>query len=1211
MFNRKFRFNSIKTQLGVSFFVLAVITLLLVAFTIFQIGRIVTPASQILNVGQPSQMWMNRLSGQVNLSNEQLLNFLHFQDDALINARKQTWEAEVTEAIESLTNYAEDWTDGAFKFRLEEVLANVENIRVLQDAIEENALAGKYQFQRSSLGLSTGDSIVVSTDLVEALNITEGVNEQEKAEFTRLANLSSEANTELRQLYDDFTNVIRREGDGVLSNVDKFKVIEGIFLVLVFVIAFFLYRFVITNLVDAYKQIEEKAATLSVGNLIEQTSSKIQEFELVNSELNALSDNMANLKSVALAVGKGEFDIDVDVFNNEGDIGESLGNMRASLKNISEEDRQRNWINKGHALFGDIVRQNADNLEKLSAELITEMVKYLDANQGSLFIKDQDRDDPAMELMATYAYDRQKFFSKTISPGQGLIGQCWLEKQSIYMTKVPQEYVAISSGLGGSTPNCILIVPFKINDEVYGVVELASFKEFEDHEREFVENLGESIASSISSVNINQSTKRLLEESQQMGEELQAQEEEMRQNMEELQATQEEMQRGQRELIQKEHNLSAFINSTEDTIFALDKEYKILVVNDTLKSKFQATGIELKIGSYINEVLPGDLWSEWKPKYDKAMNEGSFTEVRDDSGPAGKKFTQTFFTPIRDENGKIIGASVTSRDISDLALREEEARNSQEKLDALINCTEDSIMVISRDLVIEMLNATALKRYEGTTVKVGAKVLTYAEEDQEEIAYWHDIYERAFNGEVQSFVLDNTEFEKKPSFREYFVYPVTNSDGYIDQISISSRDVTEQQVAQGEIKKQEAQLNSLINNTDDSIMAIDRDYKITLINETLQRRFEESQYDLKEGGDSLDGLESHIRKLWEDRYSRGFKGEKQQFVMDSEMEGEEKEFRQFYINPISDDKGQYTHLSITSRDITEAERSRQEIRAKEERLNALINSSEESILTIDRDFNIVIMNKVAQDRYAELGLKEGDSVTKGDSEEEIREWTEKYNRAFDGEALHMELEVAKGVFRKYSVTPVENSDGSIDFVSIVSSDISKRVASGLVAEERAKELDAILNGTDDAISVIDSDFNIVHINKASLARYTNPEQIPKIGEYALKGFDSVEEEWKGYYTRAFNGEKIHFVLENPLGRDQIVYREYFINPIKGQGNEVEYVSIISRDVTDRQLAMNELEELKSGKVKVVPKTSDKDISSKLKANQEKLQKIIKGRNKKK
>jgi len=118
-----------------------------------------------------------------------------------------------------------------------------------------------------------------------------------------------------------------------------------------------------------------------------------------------------------------------------------------------------------------------------------------------------------------------------------------MEKQTIHLTEIPQNYIQITSGLGGSNPKSLLLVPMKMEKEVLGVIEIATFNEFEAHQIAFLEQASLSIASSLNMAETNKRTSELLEKTQQQAEEMAAQEEEMRQNMEELQATQEESSR--------------------------------------------------------------------------------------------------------------------------------------------------------------------------------------------------------------------------------------------------------------------------------------------------------------------------------------------------------------------------------------------------------------------------------------------------------------------------------------------------------------------------------------------------------------------------------------------------------------------------------------------------------------------------------------------
>ena len=251
------------------------------------------------------------------------------------------------------------------------------------------------------------------------------------------------------------------------------------------------------------------------------------------------------------AVMQGDFNTAHEVDESD-ELGQSLLQMRDNMKKVADEDRRRNWSTEGLAKFADILRSNHDNVALLYDNIIANIVKYMNANQGALFIlNDEEEGDHHLEMVACYAYEKKKFIEKAVKIGQGLVGQAYLEKEVIHRTDIPADYLKITSGLGEALPRNLLIVPLKVNEDVHGVLELASFHPIKDYQVEFLKKIGESIASTISITKINARTKMLLEESQQQGEEMRAQEEEMRQNMEELQATQEEVHRKEKEYLDK------------------------------------------------------------------------------------------------------------------------------------------------------------------------------------------------------------------------------------------------------------------------------------------------------------------------------------------------------------------------------------------------------------------------------------------------------------------------------------------------------------------------------------------------------------------------------------------------------------------------------------------------------------------------------------
>lgn len=266
------------------------------------------------------------------------------------------------------------------------------------------------------------------------------------------------------------------------------------------------------------------------------------------SKLEEESRRIKSLSEFIQAISAGNFDQHLDMTD---ELGDKLVDMRTNLKTNSENEQRRIWASTGMAQIGDILRSNYKAVNELYDRILKFVVTYSKSNQGSLFILNDESNEKFLELVASYAFDRKKFVEKQIGLGSGLAGQCYLEGQTILMTDIPQDYVKITSGLGEATPTALVIVPLKINEQIYGILELAAFDKYGTHEVELLEKFAESIASTISSVKVNERTRILLEKTQQQAEEMRAQEEEMRQNMEELSATQEEMSRKEKEYISR------------------------------------------------------------------------------------------------------------------------------------------------------------------------------------------------------------------------------------------------------------------------------------------------------------------------------------------------------------------------------------------------------------------------------------------------------------------------------------------------------------------------------------------------------------------------------------------------------------------------------------------------------------------------------------
>lgn len=166
--------------------------------------------------------------------------------------------------------------------------------------------------------------------------------------------------------------------------------------------------------------------------------------------------------------------------------------MKEYIRQVEEaqaQEQKRRWISHNLQELGEIVRYQKDEQE-IFDQLIRKVVKTLGANQGSFYQVEERNGKNIIQLKACYAYNRKKYVEQYLEPGEGLIGQCYFEKEVLYLTNIPQGYTYITSGLGEATPNALMIIPLMFNDKVEGIIEIASFNLLAEHEHGYLEGVG-------------------------------------------------------------------------------------------------------------------------------------------------------------------------------------------------------------------------------------------------------------------------------------------------------------------------------------------------------------------------------------------------------------------------------------------------------------------------------------------------------------------------------------------------------------------------------------------------------------------------------------------------------------------------------------------------------------------------------------------------
>ena len=475
---------------------------------------------------------------------------------------------------------------------LSELSLNLKKTKALYETVEQKGL-----FTQTFLKLNHSIKQVISAQSLSFINPERNIS---KINIQHFPNIDSSLKT--------LQNKINKAELSLPLSLNKKT--RNLYLILVSVTFFLAGVVIVSFLFEFYKlsyiiaNTKRFISTLSQGKLPKRLKERTYKNNGLRVVGNKLMENLKEASQFAKDIGEGEFNSKFNPASKEDDLGNSLVRMREQLKKVSEEDRQRNWVNEGKALFGKILRKSNKDLTEQSNDIISELVKYCDCNQGAVYLCEEIDQEHKLLMKACYAYGRKKHISQSIDIGEGIIGQAFLDKSMVYMTEIPGDYLNIRSGLGESKPKCIILVPLINNEKIEGIIELASFKELETYEIDFLNQIATDISSSINSIRTNEQTQKLLKESQFQAESLRVQEEELRQNMEELRATHEQMERLKKETERhseekikqaKEHNnfILSIINRLPSKIFLKDEEFKMLLINDAVCEAHGMTRKEL------------------------------------------------------------------------------------------------------------------------------------------------------------------------------------------------------------------------------------------------------------------------------------------------------------------------------------------------------------------------------------------------------------------------------------------------------------------------------------------------------------------------------------------------------------------------------------------------------------------------------------------
>ncbi|MBQ5451789.1 MAG: PAS domain S-box protein [Bacteroidales bacterium] len=295
------------------------------------------------------------------------------------------------------------------------------------------------------------------------------------------------------------------------------------------------------------KLLTEKGENLTnvEKDYIQGGSLYVPEFKRLDGVLYKYYRTFVKIKELNRQIETYQYDNELDTLPQDNQFQKSYNNMLETLRQITVQENERKekekaqlWITEGVAAVNDSMRIGSNKVDILSGNILMTLVKYTKAVLGGLYIYSKEEDGEYLNLNAAVAFDKKKAVRIKIEKGVGLVGTCALEKQAIFLDKLPDDYINVFTGLGKSKPRFLAILPMLYDGELIAVAEMAFIRPLNAPEKEFLSVVSSTIASSLVTAKINEQTENLMQQFRSQADALASNEKEMTENINKLKTEQ-------------------------------------------------------------------------------------------------------------------------------------------------------------------------------------------------------------------------------------------------------------------------------------------------------------------------------------------------------------------------------------------------------------------------------------------------------------------------------------------------------------------------------------------------------------------------------------------------------------------------------------------------------------------------------------------------
>lgn len=413
----------------------------------------------------------------------------------------------------------------------------------------------------------------------------------------------------------------------------------------------------------------------------------VPEFRSLDDTLYKYHKTFVRIRDLNREIESYRYDEELNTLSQDNQFQKSYNSMLNTLRKIAESERDRkskevseNWIAQGVAAINESMRIGSNKVDILSQNILMTLVKYTKAVFGGLYVYSKEDDGEYLVLNAAVALNQKKAVKIKIEKGVGLVGTCALEKQAIYLEKLPDDYVNVFSGLGKSKPRVLAILPMLYDNELVAIVEIAFISNLQPHEKEFLSVISSTIASSLVTARINEQTEQLMRQFRSQADTLAQNEKQMSENIDKLKVEQQKS-------LEREVEMKGLIEALNNSMLTLEfsPSGKLMAANERFLKTMHYDMAE------IQGVNIGDLCRYAQDEQNVMMSQvmqGKYfeKEIKRLTKTKEEKWLLASYTPYYNYEGKITKILFFATDIT-------ANKKQQEKLDGI---NKDNEKLISK-----------------------------------------------------------------------------------------------------------------------------------------------------------------------------------------------------------------------------------------------------------------------------------------------------------------------------------------------------------------------------------------------------------------------------------------------------------------------------------------------------------------------------------